>query len=269
MKKEIVTHLNNWFLDYTQKFKTNDQEFNYHIILKEKHTLRVVQEILYIGRELHLKDEDLQIAELAALFHDIGRFEQLKQFKTYVDRLSVNHAELGVQILNDLRVLKELDDMSRSIVTESVRLHNKAFLPSTTEPRTLFFTKLVRDADKLDIFKIAIDYYSQPHSNSDGVVMLHLPDTPEVSDQICESLIAGKLASYDFLKTLNDFKLLQIGWAYDINFLPTYKRLKEKRYLELIYNTMPEIKKIDDIFNSVQSFIKLQEKQLCETVLSE
>jgi hypothetical protein len=40
------------------------------------------------------------------------------------------------------------------------------------------------------------------------------------------------------IKTLNDLKLLQMGWAYDLNFPRSFRLLSERRYLETIRDSI-------------------------------
>ncbi len=101
IKEREVQYLNDWFFHYVQTFKQGDINDQENIILKEIHTKHVVKEILNVAKHLELNNDELRFAEIIALFHDIGRFEQYVRFKTFVDKKSVNHAELGVKILKD------------------------------------------------------------------------------------------------------------------------------------------------------------------------
>ena len=56
--------------------------------------MQVCKEILNIGEQIELNNDELRLSEVIALFHDIGRFEQYAHYKTFVDRKSENHAEL-------------------------------------------------------------------------------------------------------------------------------------------------------------------------------
>jgi hypothetical protein len=96
-----------------------------------------------------------------------------------------------------------------------VRYHNRASLPVGEEERCLFFLKMLRDADKIDIWRVVTDYYQNAGNKRNRTIELGLPDVDGVSGPVYESLMNGKIAQMADLKTLNDFKLLQIGWVYD------------------------------------------------------
>lgn len=78
----ILPVLKHWFEDYTREFSSEDPDFQENIDLKTEHTRRVCEAVLDIGESLDLSDEDLCMAEVTALMHDIGRFEQYKKFGT-------------------------------------------------------------------------------------------------------------------------------------------------------------------------------------------
>jgi len=226
--------------------------------MKEKHTLRVCQEILNLGNKLGLNHGDLCLAEVIALFHDIGRFEQYARYKTFVDSDSEDHAALGIKILKENDVLAGFDEPTRNLILRSISYHNRASLPRVETEACLFFTKLLRDADKLDIWKVVTDYYRQKNRRQNVAIELGLPDTPEISNEVYESLMRRHIVNADYLKNLNDFKLLQIGWVYGINFAPTFHCIKERKYLDIIRNHLPKTDKIDNIFSIVQTYLDEQ-----------
>ena len=255
INEKNVQHLKDWFSNYVQTFKHGDKNFRENIILKEKHTTQVCKEILSIGEQLKLNDDELHLSEVIALFHDVGRFEQYTRYKTFVDRKSANHAELGVNILKENRVLNRFDDSIQSLILRTISYHNRAVLPEQETDRCLFFSRLLRDADKLDIWRVVTDYYNRNDGTKNGAIELGLPDTAGFSDEIYQDLINKRIVDIKHLKNLNDFKLLQIGWIFDINFVPTFQSIKTRHYLDMIRHALPESEKIEKIFNVIQAYL--------------
>ena len=68
---------------------------------------------------------------------------------------------------------------------------------------------------------------------------------------IIHRLIGRQIVHTKDVKNLNDLKLLQVGWVFDINFHPALKLLLERRYLELIRDVLPASEKIDEVFRVV------------------
>jgi putative nucleotidyltransferase with HDIG domain len=262
INEEIIEELEDWFDSYIQKFKSGDPGWRPNIILKEKHTRMVCKEILGIGRKIGLKDEELRLAKVVALFHDIGRFEQFARYRTFVDRKSENHAVLGVKILKEKKVLKKLDKSLRDLILRAILYHNRFALPKKESEECLLFAKLLRDADKLDIWRVVTDYYHQEDGKRNAVIELDLPDTPGISYDVYQDLMKKRIVDIAHLKNLNDFKLLQIGWIYDINFVQTLQCVLDRGYLPMIRDVLPKSEKITDIFHMLQSHINEQVSSL-------
>ena len=133
---------------------------NPRIALKVEHTLRVAELCARIAASIEMSPEDIELAWLLGLLHDIGRFEQVRRFDTFNDRLSVSHAALGVEILFDegegdslIRCFLD-DDRDDELIRTAVALHSAYSLPGALDTRTRTFCELLRDADKIDILKV-------------------------------------------------------------------------------------------------------------------
>jgi len=237
--QSLLPRLQAWFEDYVSRFKTDDPLVRANMDLKAEHTRRVCEAIVDIGESLDLSREDLCIAEACAMLHDIGRFEQYRRYGTFSDDRSEDHAALGAKIIQENRVLRDFDPGVAHIIIRAVRHHNCVLLPVDEEARCLFFLKLLRDADKVDIWRVVTEYYHSPGHNRNQTIELDLPDAGRVSDRVYTSLMKGKIVEMADLKTLNDFKLLQIGWVYDLNFPRTFQIVREKGYLEKIRDALP------------------------------
>jgi len=220
--------------------------------LKEDHTRRVCNEILKIGKELALNDDELKLAEIIALLHDVGRFQQYARYRTFQDARSENHAELGIRILEQNGVLKQFNDTTQNLIIKAIRYHNLASLPENENKTCLFYARLLRDADKLDIWRIVTDYYHRKDGKKNTALELELPDTPGISREVYNDLMNKRAVKTKNIHNLNDFKLLQAGWIFDINFQPSLDLVKEGRYLEKIRKALPESTEIDSLFKSIK-----------------
>lgn len=148
---ENLTELKNCFENYILSFHYNDPEFQQNIDLKTDHTMRVCKEMVALGKQLGLDEDALRLAEIIALLHDIGRFEQYDRFRTYSDRKSENHAELGIAVIKKHAILDPFDDEVKYLIIKSVQYDNIPLLSADEQAICLFYARLLRDADKLDI----------------------------------------------------------------------------------------------------------------------
>jgi len=254
VEEKDVSDLKKWFTEYVQTFSSKDQKIQQNISLKEGHTKRVGKEIVIIGRQLGLNNQELFLAEIIALLHDVGRFDQYARYRTFNDRISEDHAAMGMKILEQHRVLNHLSAETRELILCSIKYHNKALLPvNETEP-CLFFTKLLRDADKLDIWRTVIGYYYKKNGNKNDTLVLDLPDSPGISKEVYNDLINRRIVDINNVRNQNDFKLLQTGWIFDINFEPTLNYIKKHRYLEKLRGVLPASGEITEIFDSILQY---------------
>jgi hypothetical protein len=242
MNKDTVSFLKSWFTDYVSSFYTDDSEYNRPIRLKEEHTGRVCGNIIMIGKELGLSSEDMITAEIIALFHDLGRFRQYQIYRTFVDALSENHARMGLKQIGINKIFSELPKDKKILISKAIAYHNSAALPEGEDDKTLFFMKLIRDADKIDIWKVFLDYYAE--NRPSDAIALGLPDKPSFSKKVIESIRMRSFAKMKDLRTLNDFKLLQISWVFDINFAPSFRAIKNNNYIGRLEETLPKVKEI-------------------------
>ncbi|HXY54059.1 MAG TPA: HD domain-containing protein [Nitrospirota bacterium] len=244
-----------WFAEYCRSFYTSSREDQQNIVLKQEHTTRVCENTVQIAHGISLDEERAILAETIALYHDIGRFLQYQKYKTFKDSVSINHASLGARVLIENNVLRALRRHERDIILRSVTLHNVYSLPNGLDQEMLFFLKLVRDADKLDILRVAIEYYGQPEGKRASAVGLGLPDVPGYSPEILTALTSKRMIRMSALKTLNDFKLLQLIWIYDLNFASSLRILESRRYIEGIAAALPRSKEIDSALAVLRRYV--------------
>jgi putative nucleotidyltransferase with HDIG domain len=256
--QEVPMNIHLLFNSYVQEFldKNEDEEYRDNIILKKEHSIRVSEEIIGLGRELGLDHNSLALVEIMGLFHDIGRFEQFHRYKTFNDSVSENHAALGVKIIKERGFADFLDPIDLDLVLSAIAYHNRAHLPEDLPERTLWFSKLLRDADKLDIWKVVTDYYARRDEEKNQVIELDLPDTPGVSETVYRDLMNKQVVAFHHMRSLNDFKLLQLGWIFDVNFPATLQRVRDRNYMEKIRAVLPDEPRVKEVFDSILQHIQ-------------
>ena len=224
--------------------------------MKEEHSLRVCDEIINIGRSIGVDKQHINLAYIIALFHDIGRFEQYRKYGTFSDKRSENHAILGVKILNEGKVLDIYDDYTKSLILRVIGYHNNVYLPTDETDDCLLFTKMLRDADKIDIWRVVTNYYLQIENRGNKSIELDLPDIPEVSEKILSDLLSGKIIRSEDMNTLNDFKVLQMAWVYDLNFQYSFKEVLKRKYIEKIKDSITDKKRAIEVYSVIKDFLK-------------
>ena len=256
MEQEQLKKLTAWFDDYVAGFYGDDDFINVNLKLKEQHSRRSCEEMLYLDQEVGLSANQKRIAEVIALFHDIGRFRQFVEYNTYNDVRSVNHCLLGMEVLRETNVLDGIDQREKDLIEKAIEYHGSKELPNDLDGEHLLFSKLIRDADKLDIFYVVTEYYAQCRDNPQEFMLeLEFPDVPECSSKIVEAILAGQRVDYSCLKTLNDMRLLQLAWVYDVNFTATLRRIRQRKFLEKIIEFLPKSNEISNIKKAILQYV--------------
>nr|MDA3781242.1 HD domain-containing protein [Bacteroidales bacterium] len=247
-----------WFDNYINSFVEKRPDLKENLLIKAEHSKKVRYEIIGIDNSLHLHKDELFLAEVIGLFHDIGRFEQYIKYETFSDSKSQNHADLGVEILKKENVLLDLCDVEREIVFRAIKNHSRATIRDNEPEEIEFFSQLIRDADKLDIWRLITEYYMVKEQNKNASLELDLPNSDEISEKVIQAILNREIVKKEEMNTLNDFKLLQIAWVFDLNFNYSKARLKEMKYLDKIFNTLPDNKSIENVKSIVREELEIE-----------
>lgn len=255
MKNKLIKEYYNWFNSYVKNFYGEDGVVNQNIKLKEKHTLNVAKHSVNIAKSLSLTEEEIITAEIIGLFHDIGRFEQFRIYKTFNDFTSVNHSALGIKILEENKILKNLDHKREKIIIKAISLHNTKELSDNLNEEELLFCKLIRDGDKLDIFRVIIEYENE-RKNNPNPALDNLPFTPGYNKELLEDILLNRKMSNESLKNYNDRKLYELSWITDLNFQFSFNYVKEKKILQILINCLPQNEEINGIYSHLEQYIE-------------
>jgi putative nucleotidyltransferase with HDIG domain len=256
MQRKDFDKLKKWFEEYTSSFHSDIEAFQVNIELKRDHSFRVWKNAAELAKRLNTGPNDQLLIETAALFHDVGRFEQFRQYGTFSDKKSVNHAWLSTNVIQDYNLLQGLTESERQSILDAIYNHNKKEIAGNLPQKPTFFVKVLRDADKLDIWKVVTDYYCNTNGETNNTLQLDLPDTPGYNHKNYEDLKNQKMADLNNLQNLNDFKLLQIGWVYDLNFKHSIELARERKYLQIIFDSLPQSDEIQEIKNQVTKYME-------------
>ena len=212
------------FEAYADKYDTE----NINIRLKIDHTYRVAEFCERISKSLTDNTADIELTWLLGLLHDIGRFEQLKRYDTFVDKDSIDHAELGADILFSDGLINDFideDPVLFRLIETAIRLHNKLVVPDGLDERTLFFTNILRDADKCDIFRVITE---PPFDKRMETIKT---STEPARDIIMQCIKEHRCVPRTFNTTPFESLLSQCCLAFELVYDESRKIVKEQGYL--------------------------------------
>jgi hypothetical protein len=225
-----------WFMDYPERFR--DSEGNLHRMheLKRDHSQRVAGYCRFIAFEIGWSPREINTAEAIGWLHDVGRFPQWKEFGTFYDPASIDHGAKGREVLEKEEILSCLPPEERTAILDSVILHNRREIPEETAPSTMPYARMIRDADKLDIFDLVYGHLSA------GTIRKLIPGISgekAASPAIIEEITRDGRASYQNVRTIPDFILTQVSWVSNINYAPTFRCIAEHKLIERLRSFLP------------------------------
>lgn len=196
------------------------------------HTFRVVQNAREICIRENFPDRVCIMAEIAALFHDIGRFKQAVEYSSFNDKETFNHAAVSAGIFNSLKydILKVIDEKEFSIVKNSILYHNVLSLPKHLTEDEIEISNILRDADKLNILSINI---KSGFIKGDG----SLPYDEVINDKCLESLLSKQVVNVQDIYTNIDDNIKMLSWMYDLNYKASLDMYLEEGYIDILTDT--------------------------------
>lgn len=215
--------MKNIFDSYVSNYDMQDPDINY----KYHHSYRVMDAMEMLATKLNLSKKDIELAKVIGLFHDIGRFEQDKLYDSFKD-LIFDHGDYGATVLKENNFLKEIniDKEDYDTVYKSIENHNKYEIDDQLNERELLFTKLIRDADKLDILYVF---------GNDKFDRLEEDNQDHISAKIEIDFFNHKLINAKEMKTQNDKLIIPFSYIYDVNFKETFEIIHKNKYYDRIY----------------------------------
>lgn len=243
--RELLNRMHEWMSRYMKSFYSNDEEVQRGIVLKEKHTGYVTTNCVELAKFLKLSTHDTELAEIIGLFHDVGRFRQFSIYKTFNDADSEDHAELALKVIDELEFFKELAAQDYEVLKFAIQNHNKKTVAPTDDERKMLFAKIIRDADKLDIYRVLEPFLAQEDADKMPQFIKSAGRlVADISPDFVENFVTGNQADFRKIRTNGDRKIVRLMWLYDINFSWTMKKIVERDYIEKIVSNLPMDEKI-------------------------
>ena len=209
---------------------------NDKVKLKIVHTYGVIRCSEEIGRRMGLQAEDMELAKLIALLHDIGRFEQLKRFNSF-EADTMDHATYGVKVLFEEGMIRQFieEDTWDDVIRTAIAKHSDYELTGITDERTLLHARLIRDADKLDNCRVKLEESMETLLGVDekGV------GEGVIAPKVWESCMAKESVLSSDRVSKVDYWISYIAQYYDINFPETYEIMREHDYVKRIMDRVP------------------------------
>ena len=241
--------------------KASDFAISENLQMKKEHSLRVSANCLQLAVVLKLEKPDQEFISLIGLLHDVGRFIQFDKYKSFDDAQTEDHAVLSMSMIKEEDFFKAMDEEDQQLMIQVIEGHNKLTF-SAKDKKVLQFGHILRDADKLDNWELAVSLLKRDGSFSLPGISYNLPKLPGVTDAVIKNLAASKPVLRKDLHSLTDFKLFLMSMVYDLNLKASFAWVSEKQLIKKIYDTLTKRDDVIDAYRLIRLYIenKLTEK---------
>ena len=244
------------FKEYTSSYDNqNDPGFN----LKVVHTYHVVDNAIMISKKLGLSEEDINLAALIGILHDIGRFDELKNLKKF-DSVGNDHAMFASKLLFEEGLITKFIDTDKynNVIKKAIENHNKKQIEEGLSDKELLHAKIIRDADKLDNYRVKQE--EKIENIFPGIVNSKEElENSLISDNVYNSVMKEECVDIKDRKYPLDYWICVLAFTFDLNFKETLSIVKENNYIDILidrfnYNTSKE--KMSEIRNVLNDYIE-------------
>ena len=276
INKPVINRENviNAFAEYVRNYDPSDEK----IKLKIDHTYRVAGLCQRIAESLGLSEPDVDIAWLLGMLHDIGRFEQIRRFGTFNDVQSVDHAEFGADLLFKEGLIRKFAEgyyeeceLARSgneeaeqiiknnehhnkdtgLLEMAIRQHNKYRVKEDLTERQRMFCDILRDADKVDIFKVNADipmeiiYDVTTEELKNGVI----------TKEVLESFYKKETVLKSVRRSAVDHIVGHISLLFELVYKESYRQAKEQGYVYKLLDFKSDVPEVNAEFGDMRKYV--------------
>lgn len=271
-------HIKKTFQEYTDRYDSTNPK----IKLKIDHTYRVANLCEQIAQSLELSAAEVDLAWLSGMLHDVGRFEQLRRYNTFSDAQSIDHARFAVELLYDEGLITDYvpeisttelvadartwrsmggvneshtsqsEDMPLSDISQTLRIaigeHSAYRIQKGLDERTRMFCQILRDADKVDIFRVICDTPMEEVYGFQTKDILRSAITPEVMQAFYEHhAVLRKLK-----KCPADYIVAHGSLTFELVYPESLRIAKEQGYLKQMMSFQSENPDTAEIFEDLR-----------------
>ena len=240
------------FRRYAEGFLSGREAEDCGVTLKIEHTFRVLDEMERIAAAEEFAPEEKRLCRYAALLHDLSRFEQFVRYRTFRDAESFDHGDRSAELAEELGFTAGLSREEAEAVLLAVRRHNKIALPAEPGGLPTVPSRAVRDADKLDIMRLFLDYLDRPENPA--VVFSLNPDTP-ISPDVLTALRERRSPNHAVMRSVNDFAAAKLIWAFDLNYRHSRREFLRRGYFDRLMTHLPRQRDVEELCKEAVAFL--------------
>lgn len=211
-----------------------------------------------IAKELGLSKEDIQLAGLIGILHDIGRFDELKNLKRF-DSVGNDHAMFASKLLFDEGLINNFIDTSEYnvIIKKAIENHNKKSIEEGLSEKEVLHAKIIRDADKLDNYRVIKE---EKIENIFPGIVKNSEDFENslISDNVYNSIMNEECVDIKDRIYPLDYWVCVLAFTFDICFKEALSIVKDNNYINILidrFNYINSKEKMNKIRQIISNYI--------------
>ena len=213
------------FEQYVKKFDMN----NNNVKMKYFHSLKVMEVSSDIASTIGLfNEEEIAVVELIALFHEIANFSAFNASKIGVEDLD-DYALKSVEILFNEGLLRKITDDTRydEIIKLAIFAGDKNGLPSNINPKDAAFCKILRDAHKIDNYRMVLNY---------PIVDTRIECFP--SSMVYDNFKQFRVIDKKMSENNSDEIIIMLSEVFNLNYRYSYAILQRNGYVDKVIDNL-------------------------------
>jgi putative nucleotidyltransferase with HDIG domain len=217
------------------------------------HSYRVMENAGEIAESLNLDKEEIEVAKLIGLLHDIAKFGQ---------KYNDDHGDMGAQFLRESNYIRKYieDDKYDDIILKAIKNHNKFQIEEGLTDKELLFAKIIRDADKLDNFRVKKEEKIEEIFPG-KVTKIEEFNNSLISEKVYDNILNNECVDVRDRVHPLDYWICILAFAFDINFKETFEIIKENDYINVLidkfnYTNTDSANKMEEIRKIINEFVE-------------
>lgn len=226
------------FREYTDRYRRNG---TLHPMqqLKLEHSIRVAADARQIAEAMEWPVGDVNLAEAVGLFHDTARFPQFERYQSFSDADTIDHGDLGAETIRRENLLSGIRDEERALMLHSVQYHNKKDLPRVLSSHEEKHLRLIRDADRIDIFHVCWSTLDSGQVHDHPELIMNIDFMGQPTEAVLDQFECGESINYQNLHTMADRFVLQLSWMHDLSYTASKRLVRERGILDKFIDVLP------------------------------
>ena len=253
MKKQEYSLLEDWYAGFMAGF-AEAGALPPPLVLKELHSRNVAADAALIAAGEGAGEDGVTLARAAGLLHDAGRFTQFRKFRSFRDADTLDHGAEGFNVLA-VRLPGVLKNtVERESLLTAVRYHNRrnADIPVDLPAGGQGLLRIVRDADKLDIFRIVLDSAEADGFKDLPVMLPHIRCGMDLTPEVAACVLGGQPPLFGSLRTVGDYLLMTAVWFGDLNNACSRSLAATRGYPARLRRQLPPGAALDALFADIE-----------------